>query len=316
MFEEIVHTVTFTVNGQLWTSTQVADGKTVLQPTNAPRIDGYRFVGWDFDFTAPITEDVEVEAVYEAIFYTVTYTVNGKFWAAEQVAYGGFADAEQAGEPDLDGYRFVKWNFDFKTPITEDVTIVARFEKIEVYYTVTFKVDGKTISTARVKEGDTVAEPTNAPEKEGYLFIGWDFDFTTPITGDAEIDAIFEEIPAESPNLFVLDAVDNGDGTVTYTLRLTGDVLTAGFMGSLTVEGRQVSVEEVVPSDGVNTTTFVVDNEIRFIWSNPVNATEEWSVLWVTVKGAAETTTLLISIDQLYFVNGSGDVVFGEYTVE
>ena len=103
---------------------------------------------------------------------------------------------------------------------------------------------------------------------------------------------------------------------MTYTLRLTGDVLTAGFMGSLTVEGRQVSVEEVVPSDGVNTTTFVVDNEIRFIWSNPVNATEEWSVLWVTVKGAAETTTLLISIDQLYFVNGSGDVVFGEYTVE
>ena len=445
VFEEIVHTVTFTVNGQLWTSTQVADGKTVLQPTNAPRIDGYRFVGWDFDFTAPITEDVEVEAVYEAIFYTVTYTVNGKFWAAEQVAYGDFADAEQAGEPDLDGYRFVKWNFDFKTPITEDVkiaavleeifytvtfkvdgvtfgtvtvkagatvaeptnapekegylfigwdfdfttpitgdaeidaifeeiiveptvytvvftvdgevymteeveegatasapakapekdgyrfvgwafdfntpitddvTIVARFEKIEVYYTVTFKVDGKAISTARVKEGDRVAEPTNAPEKEGYLFIGWDFDFTTPITGDAEIDAIFEEIPAESPNLFVLDAVDNGDGTVTYTLRLTGDVLTAGFMGSLTVEGRQVSVEEVVPSDGVNTTTFVVDNEIRFIWSNPVNATEEWSVLWVTVKGAAETTTLLISIDQLYFVNGSGDVVFGEYTVE
>ena len=40
------------------------------------------------------------------------------------------------------------------------------------------------------------------------------------------------------------------------------------------------------------------------------------SVRFKNVKGAAETTTLLISIDQLYFVNGSGDVVFGEYTVE
>ena len=58
----------------------------------------------------------------------------------------------------------------------------------DVYFTVTFKVDGAVVQTSEVKEGELVTysgeEPTKAPDANAskYRFTGWDKDLSEPIT--------------------------------------------------------------------------------------------------------------------------------------
>lgn len=135
--------------------------------------------------------------------HTVTFTVDGATWATQTVTDGGLATAP--AEPSKDGYRFVAWTlngkaYDFKTPVTSDLTLVASFEKIDepappAQHTVTFTVDGAVYHTATVADGECATAPAD-PAKDGYTFKGWTldgkaFDFNTPITGDVTLEATF-----------------------------------------------------------------------------------------------------------------------------
>lgn len=64
--------------------------------------------------------------------------------------------------------------------------------KPEKYYTVTFDVDGEKESVS-VKEGEKASEK-EAPQKEGYTFLGWyledqKYDFETPVSTDITLCA-------------------------------------------------------------------------------------------------------------------------------
>lgn len=68
----------------------------------------------------------------------------------------------------------------------------------EITYTVTFDVNGgSSVETQTVEEGKTATEPTTAPTREGYDFLGWygdeeftaEFDFTKPITENTTVYA-------------------------------------------------------------------------------------------------------------------------------
>ncbi len=60
-------------------------------------------------------------------------------------------------------------------------------------YTVTFvDYDGNVLKESLVLEGDSAIAPEKNPEREGYLFIGWDGDFEN-ITQDLIIKAMYEE---------------------------------------------------------------------------------------------------------------------------
>lgn len=55
-------------------------------------------------------------------------------------------------------------------------------------YTVSFDTDsGKTVPEQRVEEGLLAEEPS--AEKTGYHFEGWDYNFSTPVTGDVTVKA-------------------------------------------------------------------------------------------------------------------------------
>ncbi len=141
--------------------------------------------------------------------HTVTFTVDGATWATQTVTDGGLATVP--AEPAKDGYRFVAWTlngeaYDFKTPVTSDLTLVASFEKIDepappAQHTVTFTVDGAVYHTATVADGECVTAPAD-PTKEGCTFKGWTlddkaFDFNTPITGDVTLEAVFAKDAAD-----------------------------------------------------------------------------------------------------------------------
>lgn len=99
----------------------------------------------------------------------------------------------------------------------------------DVYFTVTFKVDGAVVQTSEVKEGELVTysgeEPTKAPDTNAskYRFTGWDRDLSEPITENTVINAVFaaygSEIVIDDFESYEISAemIDEGWTALTYS---------------------------------------------------------------------------------------------------
>ena len=73
-------------------------------------------------------------------------------------------------------------------------------------YTVTFVVDGQTVYTTQVQQGETATYQGQEPTKQGdangsYTFVGWDKDINNPITQDTVFTAVF----SYHSNLIMID---------------------------------------------------------------------------------------------------------------
>ncbi len=200
---------------------EVKEGLTIIAPEGPLKFEqnvDYEFLYWalngvEFDFNTPITTDITLKAVYKKTEYClVTFDTDGgnpiskarvekgKCLAKPQDPVKNESDAE---------YEFVKWTlngveFDFSTPITENITLKAEFKKISVC-TITFDSDGGTVINAKtVDKGQKVSKPKN-PVKDSteYLdfeFLYWtlndvEFDFNTPITEDITLVAKYAIYP-------------------------------------------------------------------------------------------------------------------------
>lgn len=170
---------------------------------------GWLFMGWFgdaelktvFDFGKPITADTVVYAKWVEFsaqtYCTVTF-VDGEN-SKECVVPKGETATPPYIVPDK-GCVLKGWQteggelFDFDTPITEDITLTALWEKLpeeEKFLAVTFDCDGGTpvIKIAEVKEGESVIRPDD-PTKTGFDFAGWykdaarteAYDFSSPVT--------------------------------------------------------------------------------------------------------------------------------------
>lgn len=70
---------------------------------------------------------------------------------------------------------FVEWSQPFDN-ITDDTWITALFDSYipDPVFTVTFKdLMGNTLGVEQVSQGETAPEPTNIPDIDGYVFVGW-----------------------------------------------------------------------------------------------------------------------------------------------
>ena len=106
--------------------------------------EGYTFDGWyadedrtiEFDFTQPIKSNTTVYAKWTANDYEVSFiTEHGNAPASQNVTYNG--TAKDPGKLTAEGYTFDGWyadaayttEFNFKTPITGDTKVYAKWEK-------------------------------------------------------------------------------------------------------------------------------------------------------------------------------------------
>ncbi|MBQ3572632.1 MAG: InlB B-repeat-containing protein, partial [Clostridia bacterium] len=132
----------------------------------------------------------------EATIYTVTFDGAGIIENREVgVRYEN--TVEKPEDPVVEGYNFVGWfvgenEYDFATPVTENITIVAKFSAIE--YTVAFNTDGGNAIDAQTIAYNGKAQKPVDPEKEGYNFVGWfvgenEYDFASVVTESIEIVA-------------------------------------------------------------------------------------------------------------------------------
>lgn len=205
------YTVTFDTDGGTTINAQIVDkdGK-VTKPTD-PTKDGYNFKGWNngtapYDFSASVTSDLTLNAIWEKLkeSYTVTFDSDGGTAINAQIVDKD-GKVTKPADPIKDGYNFVLWNngtspYDFSAVVTADLTLKAIWEKVKIFYAVTFDTDGGTTITAQtVEEGGKANKPED-PTKEGYNFVQWNngstpYDFSVAVTADLTLKAVWEEIP-------------------------------------------------------------------------------------------------------------------------
>ena len=167
------------------------------------------------------TKTVQMKVGGKNVKFTVA-VANNSFIVTYDLNYDGAPAPEQAetvkGEKAenkaavRDGYTLVGWYvnpdftavWDFKTGVTEDITLYALWTKDGAEYaTVTFDYDFYGVKLNKysypVEAGAPVAKPVVDPVRTGYTFDKWigedgsDYDFSSPVTGDMTIKAAWNK---------------------------------------------------------------------------------------------------------------------------
>ncbi|MCD8295165.1 MAG: InlB B-repeat-containing protein [Clostridia bacterium] len=190
-------------------------GNSFAKPETDPEREGYDFSGWytdasctaSYDFESVPTGDIILYAGWTVTVLTVTFNTNydGLTVESQSVEYGG-----TASEPTVErsGYICIwqldgsETEYDFSTPVTQDITLEASWEsESSDYYTVTFyyNYDGAPSDVYDCQEvvwGDRAIKPSS-PQRDGYYFVGWytdaacteEFSFNTRIKSSMDVYA-------------------------------------------------------------------------------------------------------------------------------
>ena len=202
------YTVKFNSDGGTSVSSQkVNPNEKATEPSPITKY-GFIFEGWylnnnKYDFNTPVTGNITLKAKWsedESIKrYEVTFDSDGGSKVDKQRVIEN-NKATEPKAPTKSGFKFLGWylgetKYDFKTKVTSDITLKAKWEEI-IQYTVTFdKNNGSANETKKVNSGEKVTKPSN-PKKEGYRFTAWlyenkEFDFNTPITMNITLTASY-----------------------------------------------------------------------------------------------------------------------------
>lgn len=178
-----------TDGGELSTLNQnVVFGKTYTLPT--PTKTGYTFKGW-YNGTNEVTagtwytaSDVTLKAKWEITSYSITYNLNNGTNSSSNKSAYTTTDTVVLYPPTRRGYTFTGWTYSGQTTPIMNVTIQKGTTGNKTYtanwqantYTVTYKVNGGTLSdlTVEVEYGSYFKPAT--PTRTGYSFNGWHYD--------------------------------------------------------------------------------------------------------------------------------------------
>ena len=132
--------------------------------------------------------------------------------------------------PFRNGFTFTGWfsdkdctvPYDPDSIVTSDTKLYAGWEEIPIpVYRVTFDSKGGTqVAPRLVTEGNTVEKPQQNPKRQGYTFAGWStsasrnipFDFTTPVSSDITLYAVWHRIRPTWTVSFAYDLPSSIDG--------------------------------------------------------------------------------------------------------
>jgi len=173
--------------------------------------DGYDFKHWAkdgvaFDFNTKITSNTTLVAIWEEtvivdVYYEVKFNSDGGGSFPTQSILEGELATKPVNEPIKANYKFMGWflgdvEYKFDAPVTEDIELVAKYEKI---HTVKFNTKtSQVIPDQKILNGQTIIQPT-VNERIGYEFKGWllngsEFDITSSITADINLEANWEQL--------------------------------------------------------------------------------------------------------------------------
>lgn len=175
-----VYRVRFLHGQDLLKETFVIEGNQVEEFMGA-KIEGYALEGWygdsdygsPFDFTSPITQDIDIYGKFNRIILKVIlYADNDKI--EKEIPYGESLNCRVNKE----GHAFMGWYLDRdfnakydENVVTRDLELYARYD-INIY-SVTFYDGEEIIAVQNIPYGGYAHEIS--VDKEGYDFLGWYF---------------------------------------------------------------------------------------------------------------------------------------------
>ena len=190
------YTITYNVNGEFYAEQTYEYGAVVTAPEYTVP-EGYTFSGWNVPETMP-AENLVLNATLTLNSYTITYNVNGEFYAEQTYEYGAAVTVPEYTVPE--GHTFSGWNVPEIMP-AENLVLNATLAVITYEVTFVDGVTGNIIAVITVEHGNDAVAP-EAPEHEGYIFDSWNGEYTN-VTTDLTITAEY---------LLIGDV--NGDGIV------------------------------------------------------------------------------------------------------
>ena len=173
------------------TTQQIESGKAAVAPA-APEKDGYRFIGWDKDFSN-VTADMEVTAQYSEIGAKVKYqiiyqytdgTVAAQSWVAEFEK--GVTYENTITSPQLEGFSVDQSTVTFSGKVETDQTITVTYTGTATTYTVKHllqNTDGKTYTEDASETIDGTTGTTTVAAARAYK------GFTSQEVSQAKVNA-------------------------------------------------------------------------------------------------------------------------------
>lgn len=138
---------------------------------------------------------------------------NKSSWTVSTDISGNNTIASKTVELEVGNNLYFVQVFDSETNKVKQYNVAVRRRPI---YTVYFDTNGGTsCSMQRVEEDSLVTEPTTS--KTGYTFVGWDYNFNTPLKSDLVISASW------SPNQYTITFDANGGSLSNNNLTVTYD---------------------------------------------------------------------------------------------
>lgn len=283
-------TVTFDSDGGSPVESQTVNLNGTATEPEEPTKEGYTFNGWllddePFDFSNKITEDITLVAswIEGSGDITIEFEVDGTM---KKMLIESGQTLTRPEDPVKEGYEFLGWYldgelFDFSTEITENITLEARFAKIEETtlstakrFTVTFDSNGgSSIFSQTVIEGSTVKKPEN-PTKEGYTFVSWqlngkDYDFSTKVTSNLTLVAKWEK----NEDVYSLKFTKYDEYTPAGTLQVLKNGEIIEFSELLDVNGTYVGKYNAKEKGMLNANSYVVNkvSQVKLIDGTIVN---------------------------------------------
>ena len=228
-----------------------SDGKAVIDGllkqlyTYTVTHDNYAPADGTVDLTTG-NQEVKV-TLKEKTIVKVTFIYNDGVTAKVEKEVNAGEAVQAPAKPEWKGHTFVEWQlngteYDFNTKVTESITLTALWTVNK--YTVTFNADGGTPEPEKksVEYNKEVDEPTPAPKKDGFTFKGWylpddtKYDFSTKITEDITLKALWEEISATATVTFTVKD-DAGNVVGGAQIKIDGKTKETLSDGTVAIDG-------------------------------------------------------------------------------
>lgn len=221
---------------------------------------------------APATETAapsETSSDNSGVYHTVTIIIDGEE-TIQEIAHG--ENAVKPEDPNIEGLTFIGWDGSFEN-ITEDRVITAMFDEFAAgttgssgnTHTVTVVI-GNRSNTIIVEHGKSADLPATL-DIDGYVFRGWDKDFTN-ITSDITITAILE--PAGTHTVTFVIGSDRFDVEVEHGSSVLPPYIPSTDSSGNRFVGWDKSLDNIVMdttitavfADGeYHTVTFIIDGQ-------------------------------------------------------
>ena len=321
------HVVTYVANGGKFADgsdrmeVEVANGTLANRPTDPVKkgsaLKGWTLGGTEYDFSQPVTEDIELKAQWESSEHTVSFmALGGEPEPQEQRVEHGEKATRPQDNPRKEGFTFQGWTlggavYNFDDAVTTDIALKAKWETGPgvTERMVTFMAlggafaDGSDVLSFTVKDGETVLQPKD-PVKKGFTFKGWTLDgapygFTETVTKDIVLKAQWEK---EDPSMT--------EHRVTF-MALGGAFADGSDVQSFAVKDGETVLKPTAPvKEGYTLKWWTEDGSAEYHFTTPVTADLVLYAMWEKKNPSMTEHTVVFVANGGTFADGKNRMAF------